>query len=91
MERQVEMKKLIEQVEGEGLESLIGERITLFCMNYIYTGRLTGVNDDCILLSNAAIVYETGELNSSTWKDAQNLPADWYVQIASIESFGLLK
>ena len=85
------MKKLIEQVEGEGLEALMGERITMFCMNYIYTGKLIGVNDACVLLSDAAIVYETGELNSAAWKDAQNLPADWYVQITSIESFGVLK
>ena len=85
------MKKLIEQVEGEGLEALLGKRITMFCMNYIYTGMLTGVNDDCILLSDAAIVYETGELNSDAWKDAQDLPADWYMQISAIESFGILK
>ena len=85
------MKKLIEEVSGEGLESLMGERVTLFCMNYFYTGKLIGVNDTCVLLTEAAIVYETGNLTDSYGKDAQNLPNDWYVQIASIESFGLLK
>ena len=85
------MKKLIEEVSGEGLESLMGERVTLFCMNYFYTGKLIGVSDTCVLLTDAAIVYETGKLTDSDWKDAQSLPNDWYVQIASIESFGLLK
>ena len=86
-----EMKKLVEEVNGEGLDKLIGERITLFCMNYIYTGRLTGVNETCVLLTDAAIVYETGELTSDKWKDAQSLPNDWYVQLSSVESFGILK
>jgi len=85
------MKKLVEEVNGEGMDKLIGERVTLFCMNYIYTGKLSGVNETCVLLTDAAIVYETGELNSSDWKDAQPLPNDWYIQISSVESFGILK
>lgn len=85
------MKKLVEEVSGEGLEKLIGERITLFCINYIYTGKLTGVNSTCVLLSDPSIVYETGELKSTSWADAQSLPNEWYVQINSIESFGILK
>lgn len=85
------MKKLVVEDKSEGLLKLLGERVTLFCMNYIYTGTLTGVNDSCVLLSNAAIVYETGPLTDQTWKDAQALPHDWYVQTAAIESFGVLK
>jgi len=87
------MKKIMQvtEVEGEGLVALLGRRVTLFCMNYIYTGTLEGVNDTCVLLKDAAIVYETGSLNTKTWQDAQKLPNDWYVQTASIESFGELK
>jgi len=85
------MKKLVEEVSGEGLDKLLGERVTLFCCRYIYTGRLVGVNDTCVLLEDAGIVYETGEFSSPEWKDKQNLPKDWYVQTASIESFGVLK
>jgi len=85
------MRKLVEEVSGEGLEKLIGERITLFCMNYIYTGKLVGVNASCVLLHDAAIVYETGELTSKEWQDAQKLPGPWYVQIGAVESFGVLK
>lgn len=85
------MKKIVEEVSGEGLQKLLGERVTLFCLNYIYTGKLMGVNETCVLLTDAAIVYETGELNTKAWKDAQVLPHDWYVQMSAIESFGVLK
>jgi len=85
------MKKLIEEVNGEGLDKLMGERVTLFCMNYIYTGKLSGVNETCVLLTDAAIVYETGELTTKNWKDAQSLPNDWYVQLSAVESFGVMK
>ena len=27
------MKKIVQEVEGEGLVKLLGERVTLFCMN----------------------------------------------------------
>jgi hypothetical protein len=88
------MKKLANVVEvaGEGLEKLLGEKVTLFCMNYIYTGKLAGVNSTCVLLEDAAIVYETGAFTEKNWKDAQKLPnGEWYVQTATIESFGILK
>lgn len=85
------MKKIVEQVEGEGLVKFLGERITIFAANYIYAGTLTGVNDDCVLLSDAAIVYETGPFTDKAWKDAQKLPGQWYVALTAIESYGALK
>ena len=85
------IKVEVQEVDAEGLLALMGKRVTLFCMNYIYTGDLAGVNDTCVLLENAAIVYETGELTSKQWKDAQPLPNDLYVQTAAIESFMILK
>lgn len=85
------MKKLVELVDGEGLEKLMGERVTLFCINYIYSGKLMGVNEKCVLLTEASIVYETGALNTKDWSDAQKLPNDWYVAMNCIESFGVLK
>ena len=81
------MKKIVEET-GEGLEKLLGERITLFCLNYIYAGKLAGVNATCVLLENPAIVYETGAFNVQTFKDKQTLPFQLYVQTAAIESFG---
>jgi hypothetical protein len=85
------MKIRVQEIESEGLLALLGKRITLLCVNYIYTGELVGINESCVKLKDAAIVYETGELGSSTWKDAQKLPKDWYVQLSAVESFGELK
>ena len=85
------MRTIVEEVSGEGLGALLGERVTIYCMNYIYTGKLVGVNDTCVKLSDAAIVYETGAFDNSEWKDAQKLPHNWYVQTSAVESFGLLK
>ena len=84
------MKKIVE-VSDEGLEGLMGETVTLFCMNYFYTGRLVGVNDSCVKLDDPKIVYETGEWSSKDWSDAQSLPGSLYVQVSSIEAFGVMK
>ena len=84
-------KVVVETDEAEGLESLLGERVTLFCAAYIYTGKLVGVDATCVKLTDAAIVYETGELTTKDWTDAQSLPHDWYVQLSAVESFGILK
>ena len=82
--------KVIE-VENEGLLALLGQRVTIFCNVYIYTGKLVGVNHDCVKLEDALIVYDTGEFTTKTWSDAQPLPHEWYVSTKLIESFGLLK
>lgn len=83
------MKKIVTvtEVDGEGLVGLMGKKVMLFCLNYIYTGTLTGVNNSCVLLENAAIVYETGAFTDNQFKDAQKLPYPMYVQIGAIESF----
>lgn len=88
------MKKIVTvtEVAGEGIESLLGERVLIFCMNYIYTGILVGVNQTCVKLEKAKIAFETGDFSKPGYTDAQALPGDsWYVQVSSIESFGLGK
>lgn len=85
------MKRIVQVEESNGFEALLGERITLFCLNYIYTGKLVGVDESHLLLEEAAIVYETGPFNEPKWKDAQPLPQAWRVQIGAVESWGILK
>jgi len=87
------MKQVIkvQEIEGEGLTAFLGKRITLFCLNYIYTGDLVGVNTTFVKLENASVVYSTGAFTDKAWSDAQKLPTDWYVQTGAIESFGFLK
>ena len=84
-------KVQVQEVEGEGLVGLLGKRITLFCVNYIYTGDLVGVNDDFCKLENPAIVYETGAFDKKEWGDVQSLPNDLYIMKSAVESFGIVK
>ncbi len=82
------MKVLVTE-EKEGLISLIGQRVTLMCANYFYTGKLIGVNKTCVKLEDPAIVYETGEWTLPKYKDEQSLNTKfWYVRLSAIESFG---
>lgn len=91
------MKKLppetvaLVEVENEGLISLLGQVVTLMCLNYIYTGKLTGVNTTCVLLEDPSVVFETGAYSSPTWKAAEKLPNSLYVNISAIEAFGIVK
>ena len=88
------MKKLVSVVEtGEtAFESLMGENVILFCLNYIYTGKLTGVNGDSILIEAPHIVFETGKFSDSKFKDAQPIGTNEHFIIkSSIESFGITK
>lgn len=81
------MKCFRETKETEGLESLLGKWITVWCLNYIYCGRLVGVNSTDIKLTEAHVVYETGSL-TGPHKDMQELPTDWYIRVPCIESYG---
>lgn len=85
------MKKLVtvQEVPNEGLNVFLGEKILLLCANYFYAGTLVGINDDCVLLENPSIVYETGKWDAKTYTDQQALPSPtWYVQKSMIESYG---
>ena len=81
----------VTEVEKEGFLALLGETITCFCAVYIYTGKLIGVNETCIKLENPSIVFETGGFETKSWKDAQKLPNELYLQTGMIEAFGVIK
>lgn len=82
------MKRIVEEISGEGLDGLLGKHICVWCLNYIYAGVLSGVSNEEIKLDGAKVVYETGPLNAESFTDAQNLPGSWYVRISTIESYG---
>jgi len=87
------MRRVVNTVETEvdGLDKLLGEFVELYCLNYIYAGRLIGVNDDNVCLSECKIVYETGKLDDHTaYKFAESFnQEERFVQKSHIESFGL--
>lgn len=76
------------EVENEGFISLLGQTVEIRCNVYIYTGLLVGVNTTCVKLDKAAIVYETGAHNATSYKDAQGIGDGQYVQLGLVESFG---
>lgn len=83
------MKKIVSvtEVDGEGLVGLLGSRVQLWCLNYIYEGDLVGVNDDCVRLDNAEVVYETGNLQTGSGRNAEKVKNALYVRLAVLESF----
>lgn len=80
--------RTVVEVEGEGLEALLGKNVLLMCACYFYTGVLVGVNEKFVKLDNPKIVYETGAWTAASWNDAQPLGEEpHYVMVQSIESF----
>ena len=73
------------------METLIGQQVLLICLNYFYAGKLVEVGDHHVRLEDALLVYETGEWDAKSWKDAQKLPGtSWSVRRSAIESFGVV-
>lgn len=85
------MQVLIEtkEVKEEGYMALLGKNIEVFCGIYIYAGKLVGVNNTCIKLSNPHLVYETGGFLDKKYKDAQPMGREFhYISTTFVESFG---
>ena len=92
VEIEVEVDGELIDGDGEDLETLLNQYVQLWCVNYIYSGKLLGVNDHYVLLGEAGIVYETGPLNGKSFKDFQPVyspDGKWRVERGAIESFGL--
>jgi hypothetical protein len=86
------MKRLVVTDDAEGgLEALLGVRVTLFCLNYIYAGDLVAIGEGFVTLDRPQIVYETGPFDTPDWQDAQNLPGQLHVMLSAVESFGFVK
>lgn len=85
------MRKLIES-DANAFDSLLGKKIVVYACRFIYTGILEAVDNNTLLLSDAHIIYDTGEhhSNKKAWATVEPCwTSHWNVQIASIESFGL--
>ena len=86
------MKVFVEtkEIAREGFEALLGQNVEVFCGNYIYAGKLVGVNTTCIKLSNPHLVYEPGAFHDKKYKDAQSMNREFhYISTHFVESFGV--
>lgn len=84
------MKKLVQarEIDGQGLEALLGKKVFFFGTNYNYYETLIGVDTDDIILEDAGIVFETGSF-SGKFKDLQPFSCkEWRLRTAAIESYG---
>jgi len=82
------MKRIVEEDSVQGIEKLLGENIQVWCLNYIYAGKLSAVGASDIILTNACVVYETGKLGDSCFKTFEKVQAgELYVRLGAIESY----
>ena len=74
------------------LSHLIGEKVTFFCLNYIYHGEVVACDFRGVSLKNPKIVYETGDFEEKGFKNAELVYSDLFrLNHASIESYCILK
>lgn len=79
------MRKIIDDNE-DGLTALLGERVTVRCSNYTYAGLLDGVNDICMRLDDASMVFETGDVSKPGYATAERIPKPVYLMLGTVES-----
>ena len=76
-----------EVVEVESFEDFVGKKLAFQCARYIYFGKVEKVNSIFIELSDAQIVFDTGDFSNNEASDAQNLPKEKvYLMRQSIET-----
>lgn len=86
------MKRIVNVIEssGDGLEKLLGECVQVWCVNYIYAGRLVGVNTNDIVLEEAGVVYQTGKLGGKSFEVFEPCGVDeLFIRTSAIESYSL--
>lgn len=76
---------------GEVLKEYVGRTVTLYCVNYFYSGPLVDVRDGCAILNPAIIIYNTGDHGAKDWSCARPFPEQWCVSLDAVESFGYFK
>lgn len=84
------MKKLakVVEVEGDHLVGALGQKVLIFGVRYNYSGVMVEVNDKFLKLTEAVIVFDTGDFASKNWAVAETpKSSEIYVSIAAIESW----
>ena len=78
------------EVQEDGLLKLLGEQVQLWCLNYIYAGKLIEVNKEDVVLEDAVVVYETGNMKDKQFKLAESTAdKELFIRTAAIESYSL--
>lgn len=82
-------ERKVNENKRQDLLNLIGQRVALLCVNYLYYGVLTEVYEDNVSLQGAKIVFETGNISDPKFKDESEMySSKWNVMLSAVESFG---
>ena len=82
-----ELVKGDESIEVESLDDFIGKKMAFQCARYIYFGKVEKVNSVFIELSDAQMVFDTGEFSDKTASVIEYLPKKKsYVMRQAIEN-----
>lgn len=90
------LEKLVQKTPSQNWEVLAdfrerGQSVTLWCGVYIYHGDVERVEDGFVVLSNAYVVYGTGDLGDGRkFSEVERINDEWFVNVQFIESFGVM-
>jgi hypothetical protein len=100
-----EIKSLLEQQTSElQLESsdkfnystqllrdhLLNKTVMFVGLNYIYHGKVVEVTNEFFMVTDHAIVFETGLLHEDGYDQVSRVPTDlWFVERKNLESWGI--
>ena len=83
------MSRKVNENKRQDLLNLIGEKVVLLGVNYLYYGVLTEVYEDNVSLQGARIVFETGNITDAKFKDESEMySSKWNIMLSAVESFG---
>lgn len=75
--------------KSKEFEKFIGSNVVVWCINYIYAGKLEEVGDLTIVLSNAHLIFDAGNLQGETFNQYEKIKAkEWRIFLGAVESFG---
>lgn len=82
-------ERKVNENKRQDLLNLIGEKVVLLGVNYLYYGVLTEVYEDNVSLQGAKIVFETGNITDAKFKDESEMySSKWNIMLSAVESFG---
>ncbi len=87
--RPISSLRKVNENKRQDLLNLIGEKVVLLGVNYLYYGVLTEVYEDNVSLQGARIVFETGNITDAKFKDESEMySSKWNIMLSAVESFG---
>ena len=79
-------------MDKEDLQKFIGVELMFFLVDFVYTGTVSSVLSNSVVLTNAVIVYDTGSFADAGWARSEPLPvASFMIKYSEIKQYGVLQ